>query len=242
MNTMMDSTLSQIVNDNLSASLILERFRLDYCCKGRRTLRTACAEQGLDPMAVVTAIRETKPEAGGPDSWSSGDTDRSLSELCDHIEETHHGYVKRTVPAISAMLEKIANKHGTRHPELKLIREEFWQLSQDLLSHLRKEEQVLFPAIRWAENKRLEGRPASVGEWLAIMEPIQAMEAEHRLAGDQLELIRELTHDYTAPGDACNSYKLSFQALAEFELDLHQHVHLENNILFPAVGVLAGLA
>jgi regulator of cell morphogenesis and NO signaling len=157
----------------------------------------------------------------------------SLSELCNYIVETHHTYVKKELPQIYFYLRKVAGKHGERHPELHKIFQLFSNVKEEMESHMQKEELILFPRIKELD-KLTSGEEANLKLSIAYLQaPIDVMEMEHDFAGSTMNEIRNLTNNYTPPQDACTTYRLSFEALKSFEQDLHQHVHLENNILFP---------
>ena len=223
-------TLAQIVNSNHKAASVFEKYHLDFCCKGKRSLQQACVEQQIE-------LSQVEGELGyifSKDITGNVDFDKmSLTQLCEYIVQTHHAYVKNEMPQIYAYLNKVASKHGDRHPELYKIFQTFTAVKEEMEGHMKKEELILFPRI-----KELEKLANSEGGQFQLnigylQSPINVMEHEHDHAGTQLNEIRMLTNDYTPPQDACTTYRLSFAALQAFELDLHQHVHLENNILFP---------
>lgn len=231
-----NATLAELVKENYRVASVLERYRMDYCCRGKRTLQTVCNEQGLDfekiSVELQALLQQSPVEEQEP--WLNMEG-LQMTALVDHIESQHHQYVKNEIPVINALLERVAGKHGTKHPELVQIREKFMSLADDLLFHLRKEEKILFPAIRQFEAGIAEAQHPS-----ALLTPIAVMEAEHESAGDEMEAIRQLSNEYMPPEDACTSYRIVFQCLRDFENDLHRHVHLENNVLFPAIAGLAG--
>ena len=229
-NQLSSLTLAQIVNSNHRAASVFEKYHLDFCCKGKRSLAEACNEQQLILSSVTEELREIFSKTGNGDI----DFDKvSLTQLCDYIVQTHHAYVKNEMPQIYAYLHKVALKHGERHPELNKIFQIFAAVKEEMEEHMKKEEMILFPRIKeleklgHIENGRFQ---VNIGY---LQSPINVMEHEHDHAGAQLNEIRVLTNDYTSPQDACTTYRLSFAALQAFEIDLHQHVHLENNILFP---------
>lgn len=224
-------TLAQLVKTNHKAGTVFEKYHLDFCCKGKRTLEQACTEQQLPLTEVVTELetvfsKEDSPV--GPDFENI-----KLTDLCDYIINTHHSYVKNEMPQIYAWLEKIASKHGERHPELYKIAEMFASVKEEMELHMKKEEMVLFPRIKELEKLADAESPNLQISITYMQSPITIMEQEHDHAGTMLNEIRILSNDYTPPMDACTTYQLSFAAIKAFELDLHQHVHLENNILFP---------
>lgn len=220
-----NKTIAELVTADHGLTRVFERLGIDFCCGGKQTLAAVCAQKGLDVNSVVTtlnAVAGLEPASGGANrDW----TKATMTELCDHIEQTHHQYLKEELPRVTMLVNKIAGVHGANHPELAEVRQWFGRLSDELLGHLPKEERILFPAIRRMEQ--------SGGEGAHVMAPIQVMEAEHESAGQALEKLRELTHGYAVPADGCRTYQATMEALAEVERDTHQHIHLENNILFP---------
>jgi len=222
MQDLRNKTLAQIVTDDHRAASIMEKYNLDFCCKGKRSLEKACTEQQIKPEDLISELEGLTKKEEAVDPFEQ----MTFSKLIDHIVLKHHMYVKTEGPQLLHYLQKIASKHGERHPELLEIFEIFFKVKQELDFHMQKEELILFPRI-----KETEKTPGMAIDYLST--PISVMEMEHESAGDGLAKIRELTNNYTAPQDACTTYKLAFAALESFEKDLHQHVHLENNILFP---------
>jgi regulator of cell morphogenesis and NO signaling len=224
-------TLAQIVNANHRAAAIFEKYHLDFCCKGKRSLQQACDEQQL-PVDEIAAELETvslKESITGKTDFENF----SLTQLIDYIVQTHHEYVKKELPQIFSYLQLVAAKHGERHPELMKVFNFFADVKEELEGHLKKEELILFPRIKELQ-KLAEMENANLHLNITYLQsPITVMEQEHDHAGNLLNEIRILTDNYTPPADACTTYRLSFAALQAFELDLHQHIHLENNILFP---------
>lgn len=224
-------TLAQIVNENYKAANIFERYDLDFCCKGKRSLQNACEEKGLS-VDLITSELNAFNKGESP----AIDFDKiPLAELADYIVATHHNYTKKELPQIFAYLQKVASKHGDRHAELKTIFEKFSELKDEMETHMRKEELILFPKIKELE-KDIQNHSQT---GLSIRIPIMVMEDEHEYAGSLLKEIRSLSNDYNPPADACTTYRLCFAALQAFEIDLHQHIHLENNILFPKAMILS---
>ena len=224
-------SLAQIVNSNHQAASVFEKYHLDFCCKGKRSLEQACTEQQLSISKVTEDLENvfTKDNRGTTIDFEK----MNLTQLADYIVQTHHAYVKNEMPQIHAYLQKVSSKHGERHPELNKIFQTFAAVKEEMEGHMKKEELVLFPRIKELqkltnnENARLQ---LNIGY---LQSPITVMEQEHDHAGNLLNDIRILSNDYTPPQDACTTYRLCFAALNAFERDLHQHVHLENNILFP---------
>ena len=206
---------------------LFERLGIDYCCGGHLSLLEACEKKGLDAKSVAQTIDAfASIQAQDPEDavdWSAA----SLADLCTHIEETHHRYLTRELPQLSVMVEKVAEVHGQTHPDLRQVREVFGEMKVELLSHLQKEEKILFPLIRMLESEGKK-RPG-----ITVSAPIHQMEREHSSSGDALATSRELTEDYTPPADACGTYRAMLMGLERLERDLHRHIHKENNILFP---------
>jgi regulator of cell morphogenesis and NO signaling len=217
-------TLSQIVTENYQAARVFEKYGLDFCCKGKRPLEEACREKNL-PTAEIE--KELKCVIDG-DSSTNDFNQMSLTELAEYIVRVHHSYVKQTMPEILGYLLRVAAKHGDRFPYMKEVHALFSEVNEELTQHLMKEERIVFPRI-----KQLELSDAPIHAVDLINAPISIMEDEHEEAGTALAKIRELTNNYTAPVGACTTFQLSLASLQAFELDLHRHVHLENNILFP---------
>lgn len=216
--------VGDIVAGDWRAAAIFEQFGIDFCCGGQRSVGDACRSAGIDAAAVARAFEEHSSAEADDDvlQWP-------VDRLTDHIVLAHHGYVRSAVPRLAAYLAKLAEVHRA-HPELRAVAAEFDMLSRDLLQHMLKEEHILFPYIRDLAG---EGRPAGATPFGTVQHPIQMMEREHEEAGDRLRAIRKLTNDYTAPADGCATYRVCFEEMAHFERDLHRHVHLENNVLFP---------
>jgi regulator of cell morphogenesis and NO signaling len=206
---------------------IFEEFQIDYCCGGRRPLQIACETRQIDSAEVLSKLSASVESADevAQREWS----EVSLTELCDHIEQTHHAYLKPELPRLTQIVEKVASVHGAKHPKLLRLREVFAELRAELEPHMFKEERILFPAIRELEQSACQPRfPfGSVGN------PIRMMEHEHDDAGQALARIRELTAGFVVPEYACNTWRVMLDGLQNLEADLHQHIHKENNILFP---------
>lgn len=215
-----------------AAVRIFEKFGIDYCCGGNRPLQDACRQANVPVEEVLRDLggaNDTVAEAA-PDPDFKNIT---LTDLIAHILARHHGYVKQEIPRLNQLLVKVVAVHGSGHPELGLVQQTFSALGHELTAHMMKEEMVLFPYIESLEQAARTGRPAPRAPFGSINNPVHMMELEHESAGNALDQIRSLTSGYTPPESACFSYKTLYSALKEFGADLHQHVHLENNILFP---------
>lgn len=230
MTELLDQSLASIVTRNHQSAAVFEKYDLDFCCRGKRSLQEACREKKVNPASVLLDLEKITEHA---DNAATQFSDLSLSELSGYIESTHHEYVRRQLPLIHGYLQKVASKHGERHPELMQILENFTAIREEMELHMMKEEKVLFPRIREIENLSSRNTPLSLSSTF-ISAPVAMMEQEHEHAGELMADIRNLTNEYNAPADACTTYKLSFASLQAFEEDLHRHIHLENNLLFPA--------
>lgn len=221
MNILLDQKLSDIVMSSPSAAKVFEKYRLDFCCKGRRTLKEACDERHISAEEVGRALGS----ANGPDPEHVLFSSMDPVQLCNYIVIRHHFFVRQYIPVILGHLHKVASKHGERYPHTVKVYQLFQEVADDLLQHMQKEEQVLFPMIAahaGAVSSRYEA-------------PISVMEMEHEKAGELMDQIREITQDYTPPADACTTHQVTLRELRMFEEDLHKHVYLENHILFPSV-------
>lgn len=221
-----EETLGQIAAKDLRKAQVFKKYGLDFCCGGKKTVKEACAEKGLDVTRVEHELQQAdKIPASRPLPYN----DWSLDFLVDYIVNTHHSYVKKNLPDIKAYAEKVMKVHGPQHPELVKVYQLVENVYDELTTHLAKEEKVLFPYIK----ELVIAKESPSAHFGTVQNPINMMEMEHELVGKNLEQIRMMTNNYTLPEDACASYSLLFRMLDEFEEDLHLHIHLENNILFP---------
>lgn len=219
-------TVRELAVENPQATRVFEKLGIDYCCGGHKSLEEACATANTPVDRVLLAL-EQGLDVAAPATERDWNT-AGLDALVDHIVDKHHSYVKSEVPRLQALLSKVIGVHGKNHPELERVRDAFTELGIELAAHLMKEEQILFPYIKHMASG--EKCPSCFG---TVQNPIRMMMMEHDNAGVKLREIRQATSDYTLPQDACFSYGTLFSALREFEADLHEHIHLENNILFP---------
>jgi regulator of cell morphogenesis and NO signaling len=226
-----DLPVGTIVARHPATARVFENYSIDYCCQGNRKLREACQEKQLE-LDKVTADLEnclTRDEHNNS-SW----LDRSLTELCDHIERQHHDYLRTELPRLTGLIEKVVNAHGVKDSRLDEVAKHFRRLRSELEPHMMKEEGILFPAIRQMES----AGQAQEFPFGSVNNPILCMVDEHEAAGDELKILRELTDDYLPPHDACPTWRVLLDSLAQLELDMHQHVHKENSILFPRAQAL----
>jgi regulator of cell morphogenesis and NO signaling len=233
----LDRTLGDLVASHPGAAAVFERLGIDYCCHGQRSLHEAATAAGLDARAVFDEVRQAQQPAG-PDGAPGQDL-RHLSptELADHIEATHHAYLHAELPRLVELTAKIAAVHGDRHPELHEVARTVVELHDDMEPHMAKEERILFPMIRTLDTGPDSGEavPSHCG---SVANPIARMMQEHELTGEILSRLRTLTDGFQVPADGCGSYTAAYEGLARVELDTHQHIHKENNLLFPAAMAL----
>jgi regulator of cell morphogenesis and NO signaling len=223
----LNTSVGNWVAQHPQTSRVFESLQIDYCCGGGKALEQACWERQLDPQQVIAEL-ERAIHAGDEkptEDWINA----RLTELCDHIEQTHHTYLRSELPRLTELISKVVAAHGEAHPELSTLKQVFAELRAELEPHMLKEEQVLFPAIRQLEQA--DAPPAFPFGTLA--NPIRMMEHEHDKAGAGLSQIRDITGGFEVPADACNTYRAMLDGLRELEADLHRHIHKENNILFP---------
>jgi len=222
--------IGELVAKDYRAASVFKKYNIDFCCQGNRTINDACTEKKLDVVMVLNdlnAIGNTSNSAGIDfKSWP-------LDLLTDYIEKTHHRYVEDKSPELIAYLKKICEVHGKNHTELFEIKELMQQTIGNLAQHMKKEELILFPYITKMEKAKRTGELLKKPNFDSIQNPIIEMESEHSAEGDRFRDIETLSNNYTPPEDACNTYRVTFAMLKEFQDDLHLHIHLENNILFP---------
>ncbi len=227
MTTASNRTVGEWVTERPSRSRVFERLGIDYCCGGKRPLDAACSKAGHDLDEVLEALRESDRSVAGEQDidWSQA----KMADLVDHIVSTHHAYLRRELPRLAEMGAKVLAAHGDRHPEVASCQDVFAALREELSAHMDKEEQIMFPMIKTLESAESVPQFHCGG----IENPIAALEDEHDNAARALSQLRDLTHGYEPPDEACNTYRAWLDGLRELEADMHRHVHKENNILFP---------
>ncbi|MFA7444739.1 MAG: iron-sulfur cluster repair di-iron protein [Flavobacteriaceae bacterium] len=226
-----NTTIGEIVAHDFRTAALFSKLGIDFCCRGHRTLEEVSEKKSLNAANLQRDLEEIlqKTEGSSIDfkAWP-------LDLLADYVEKTHHRYIEDKTPVLLAFLNKLCKVHGDRHPELFEIDRLFNESAQDLAAHMKKEELILFPFIRKMVSTRISGRPLERPQFGTVENPIEMMKHEHDTEGERFREIARLTDNYTPPADGCNTYRTAFLMLEEFEQDLHKHIHLENNILFPS--------
>ena len=230
MENLMTKNIGEIVAQNYRAAQIFKDHKIDFCCKGNRSVQEVAHKNNLDTQQLLNEIEKVGQEANDDhidfNSWP-------IDLLADYIEKKHHRYVETQIPILNQYLTKLCRVHGDRHPELLEINEHFNKSAGELAMHMKKEELIVFPAVRKMLQSKQMGSAMPNMHYGSIKNPIQTMMDEHENEGDRFRIIAELSNSYSPPSDACKTYKVAFALLSEFERDLHKHIHLENNILFP---------
>jgi regulator of cell morphogenesis and NO signaling len=230
MNFSPQTKVKQIVVENPGATRIFEEAGVDFCCGGDKSLKDACAHADVSTEDILVRLREGSiGVVPGDANWINS----PLIVLTQHIRERHHRYVREAIPRVQALFQKVIAKHGENHPEIGDAEKLFLEVSQEMIAHMQKEEQILFPYIEALERSTKGNGTFEPPFFQSVRNPIHAMMKEHDSAGALVKRIREASSGYVSPQDACPSYQALYMDLHEFEADLHQHVHLENNILFP---------
>ena len=233
METLQKNTQKQIgefVADDFRTAAVFSKYKIDFCCNGNRTIEEACEKKGIDSNRLTDELEAVLNSKTDPSidykSWP-------LDLLAEYIEKKHHRYVEEKIPVLRQFLDKLGRVHGERHPELFKINELFTASADELTAHMKKEELILFPFVKRMVKAKLDHVAIQSPQFGTVENPIAMMMHEHDTEGERFREIAELTDNYTPPADACNTYKVTYAMLEEFEKDLHLHIHLENNILFP---------
>lgn len=221
--------IGELVAKNYKTASVFKKHKIDFCCNGNRTISEACERKNIDTAELINELNNTLINQEQNIDFNAWELDL----LADYIEKTHHRYVVSKIDEIKPFLNKVARVHGDHNPELKEIEILFNQSAQELTHHMQKEEQVLFPFVRNMVAAKLEQKPVPQPHFGTIENPIAMMKHEHQNEGERFEKIAALSDNYNPPSHACNTYRVTFALLKEFEDNLHQHIHLENNILFP---------
>jgi regulator of cell morphogenesis and NO signaling len=235
METLEKITIGEYVAKDFRTAAIFSKYGIDFCCKGNRTIDEACQKKDINANELIEQldiVLNTKNDSGIDfKSWP-------LDLLADYIEKTHHRYVEEKIPVLLQFLDKLCKVHGANHPELFEINELFIGCAAELTQHMKKEELILFPFIKKMVATRSNNEALQQPHFGTVDNPIAMMMHEHDAEGERFRKIETLTNNYTPPADACNTYRVTFNMLADFEQDLHKHIHLENNILFPKATLL----
>lgn len=230
-----EKTIGQMVAEDYRAAQVFKNHNIDFCCKGNRTIYEVAKQQGLESEALLAQLDQVMRESDNApvdfNSWP-------LDLLTDYIEKKHHRYVEHQIPVLKEYLGKLCSVHGDKHPELFKIHAHFNTTASELAKHMKKEELILFPWIRKMATVNDESTKLQKPHFGTVNNPIAMMRQEHENEGERFLLISELSDGYNPPQDACNTYKVTYALLKEFEDDLHKHIHLENNILFPKAELL----
>lgn len=230
MKALHQKTIGEIVAANYEAAEVFAAHGIDFCCNGNRELEMACNEQNVSLQHVIGDLNEifkkTDKQSVDYNSWP-------LDLLADVIEQKHHAYVEDRIPVIKQFLQKLCHVHGKAHPELIEITKIFETSAGDLTAHMKKEELILFPFIRKLEAAKKEGKSVVSPQFDSVSNPVDMMMQDHETEGERFRMIHELSNGYQTPEDGCNTYQITYAMLKDFESDLHLHIHLENNILFP---------
>lgn len=227
-----NATVREFALSMPNATRVFEQLGIDYCCGGGRSLRDACKQVGMNVESILRRLEEGQSSTAEPSA--APDLSAGLAALVEHIVSKHHGYLKQEIPRLQQLLKKVVAVHGKNHTELVRIQQTFLGLAAELESHMMKEERILFPYVVELEAAAKRGSTPRAPMFGTVSNPVHTMELEHDSAAAALKTIRDTSSEYNPPADACFSYKTLYSALKEFESDMHQHVHLENNILFPS--------
>ncbi len=223
-------TVAELVVEDYRKAEVFKKFGIDFCCGGKISVAEVCEQKNVDFEVVTNALDELDNQKEKP---SQDFNNWELDFLVDYIVNTHHKYVIESIPILDAYSSKVASVHGTTHPEVVEIANLYRAVSEELSMHMHKEEAILFPIVKEIVRASRNNETLQPTPFGTIKNPINMMETEHDSAGRSFEAIRDLSNNYTPPESACNTYRVLFAKLEEFENDLHQHIHLENNILFP---------
>lgn len=230
MNIQENSIIGKMVAQDYRTATVFKKHNIDFCCQGNRTIKEACLQKNIETSIVLNELDKTQntqtASASDYQSWP-------IDLLADYIEKKHHRYVVEKTGELIPYLDKVCRVHGARHPELLEIKEHFNAAAGELAMHMKKEEHILFPFIRQMVNAEQENNELDPPQFGTVLHPINMMMEEHNTEGERFRKIDALSNHYEPPQDACTTYKVTFALLNEFEQDLHLHIHLENNILFP---------
>ncbi|WP_064966998.1 iron-sulfur cluster repair di-iron protein [Tenacibaculum ovolyticum] len=224
-----EKTVADYVTENIKTAHIFKKHGIDFCCGGAISVKEACAKNNVDSKVLENELLKVDAVKDVIEDYNKWE----LDFLMIYIENVHHTYVKESLPLISEYANKVAKVHGNHYTEVVKVNELFHTVANELISHMQKEEQILFPFIKKLVDAKKTEKKNVFAPFGTVKNPIQMMEHEHENAGDIFKNIADLTNNYTPPKEACNTFKALYAKLDEFEKDLHQHIHLENNILHP---------
>lgn len=230
LNNNLQQQIGQLVANDFRTAAVFSKYGIDFCCKGNKTLEEVCTKKHIDSD---TLMHELEAVLNSPSSTIIDFNSWPLDLLADYIQQKHHSYVEEKLPVILQFLNKLCQVHGERHPELLKIYYLFLGASKALASHMKKEELILFPFIKAMIKAKSEGYQVQLPSFQTVENPIDMMKNEHDNEGERFKQIAQLSSNYSVPEDGCTTYKVAYAMLEEFEQDLHMHIHLENNILFP---------
>ncbi len=230
METLNKKTIGEYVAEDFRTAAVFKKNKIDFCCRGNRSLEEVCEKEGID-YELISKELEASLQSNANNSIDFNTWPLDL--LADYVEKTHHRYVEEKSVILQQFLSKLVKVHGENHPELFEIHQIFNSVAQGLAAHMKKEELILFPFIRKMVKAQMSNEKLPEAHFGSVENPIDMMEHEHTEEGDKLRRLAELANEYQPPADACNTYRVTFAMLDEFEQDLHKHIHLENNILFP---------
>jgi len=230
MNDLENKTIGEIVREDYRTAKIFGSYKIDFCCNGNKNFKDVIDAKKLDAEKIVDELVTIKSQ-NNSDSMNYNSFELDL--LADHIEQKHHRYIEEKTPGLKQYLAELCNVHGDNHPELFEINKNFNESAGELAMHMKREELILFPYIRKMVAAKQKNEKIGPPPFGSVEYPIQAMMSEHDIEGERFKKISQITNNYTVPDDGCNTYSVTFSLLKEFEEDLHLHIHLENNILFP---------
>lgn len=233
MEDLQEKTIGEMVAEDYRTAAVFKKYEIDFCCNGNRSLEQACNNNIVSINAVKNDLRLVMESSGNKENVVNDFASWPLDLLVSYIEKKHHRYVTKQIPVLKAYLDKLCKVHGEKHPEVLEINSLFSSCAAELSSHMKKEEQVLFPYIMSMVAVKEEIAPSFSASFGSVQNPISMMMQEHETEGQRFRKIKELSGNYMPPPDACNTYRVTYALLQEFEDDLHLHIHLENNILFP---------
>lgn len=230
MKTTVKMTIGEVVAQDYRTAAVFSKYGIDFCCKGHRSIEEVCEQKSLDSDGLLVTLDEVLAHQT---SQSIDYKTWPLDLLTDYVEKTHHRYIEEKTPVLLQFLNKLSRVHGKNHPELLEVEQLFKESAQELAVHLKKEELILFPFVRKMVGAKIGNEKIQAPHFGSVENPVAMMMEDHDHEGERFRKIAGITNNYTPPSDACNTYKITYAMLEEFERDLHKHIHLENNILFP---------